>query len=330
MKIVGIGGGTGLPVLLAGLKEARLRGDSDFSITALVAVSDSGGSTGRLRDTLGIPAVGDLRKCLLALSESPAVLKAVCEHRFENVGELTGHSAGNLLLSALYQMTGDFDGMVRLARHLLQLKDLVLPCTNFAVTLCAEYSDGKVVRNESDIPKYGRPIQRVWLEPDRPSPAAGVLDAIAGADAIVFGPGSLYTSVIPNLLVSDIADAIHASAALKIYVCNLMTQAGETEQYSAADHLKTLQRYLPQGTVDVCIVNTRAAHPLVAERYGVTGAHMVREAMDEIRRLGVTPEPLDLLQEDKGKIRHDGLKLAQRIVALAHGQRELEVLCAES
>ncbi len=331
MKVVGIGGGTGLPVLLSGLKRLRQSGECDIRITAVVAVSDSGGSTGNLRAALGIPAMGDLRNCFIALAGSPLpVLKAVCRHRFHGIEGLSGHSMGNLILSALYQMAGDFDGMVRLANHLFQLKDRVLPGTSVPVTLCADFFDGSIVRGESAIPLKRMPIRRVWLDPERPLPAPGVLDAIAEADAIVFGPGSLYTSVIPSLLVAGVADAIHASSAVKIHVCNLMTQAGETGTYTAADHLRALTQYLPSGAVDVCVVNTRSAGPLLQKRYSQSGAQFVTASDDEIRRLGAVPQRADLLQENNTKIRHDGLALARLVVALGSRRREWEVLCAES
>src|SRR3954470_17836189 len=163
MNVVGIGGGTGLPVLLSGLKSIRQRSECDVQITALVAVSDSGGSSGEIRRALGNPAVGDLRNCFIALGDSQPVLKALSQHRFQAIDGLYGHSAGNRLLSALYQMAGDFDGMIRLASHLFQLRDQVLPSTNIPVTLCAEYFDGSAVRDEANIPLKRAPVKRVWL-----------------------------------------------------------------------------------------------------------------------------------------------------------------------
>lgn len=331
MKVVGVGGGTGLPVLLSGLKSLRQTGECDVDVTALVAVSDSGGSTGDLRSALGVPAMGDLRNCFIALGDSQQpVLKALCQHRFQGIDGLSGHSTGNLILSALYQMAGDFEGMVRLAADLFQLKDRVLPSTNVPVTLCADFFDGSSVRGEAKIPLKRMPIRRVWLEPENPLPAPGVLSAIAEADAIVFGPGSLYTSIIPNLLVADVAEAIHTSSAVKIYICNLMTQSGETETYTAADHLRALKKYLPPNTIDVCVMNTRSASALLEQRYSKSGAQFVTASGDEVRRLGVKPQHAELLQENRTKIRHDGLVLARSIVALASQRREWEVLCAES
>jgi len=330
MKVVGIGGGTGLPVLLGGLKALRQIQECDLEITALVTVCDSGGSSGDLRRALGIAAIGDLRNCLIALGDSQPVLKALCQHRFTAPDGLAGHSAGNILLAALYQMAGDFDHMVRLGNHLFQIKDNVLPITSESATLCAEYFDGTGVRGEANIPLKRAPIRKVWLDPEWPLPAPGVLRAIAEADLIVVGPGSLYTSIIPNLLIADVADAIHASEALKVYVCNLMTQPGETDGYTAADHLRALQSYLPAGTIDVCVLNSRSASPVLVERYLESGGALVRSSEDEIMRLGVKVETAELLEENGVKVRHDAQTLARLIARLAHRRREWEVLCAES
>jgi uncharacterized cofD-like protein len=330
MKVVGIGGGTGLPVLLSGLKTLRERREIDVDITAIVAVSDSGGSTGDLRRALGIPAVGDIRNCLVALGNCDPGFKELCQHRFQAIEGLSGHSAGNLLLAALYQMSGDFEGMVRLASNLFRTSDAVRPSTNAAVTLCAEYFDGTCIRGEANIPLKRAPIRKVWLDPECPLPADEIIPALAAADVIVLGPGSLYTSIIPNLLVADVADAIHASSAVKVYVCNLMTQTGETEEFSAADHLRTLQSYLPAHTIDVCVLNTRSARSQLAARYSKAGSRLVSGTADEILRLGVVPESAELLHEENIKIRHDGLALARLVAGLANGRKEWEVLCAES
>jgi uncharacterized cofD-like protein len=330
MNIVGIGGGTGLPVLLSGLKTLRNMGECDHRITALVAVSDSGGSSGQLRRALGIPAIGDIRNCFIALGDSQAVLKALCEHRFDKVDGLNGHSAGNLLLTGLYQMAGNFHGMVRLATELFQLRDTILPTTDAAVTLCADYLDGSSVRGESNIPLKRSPIRKVWLDPECPLPAPGVLEALAEADIIVLGPGSMFTSIVPNLLVADVADAIHASSALKVYVCNLMTQAGETEAFSAKDHLHAVQAYLPSHTIDVCLLNTGSASPLLLEKYMDAGSALVKGTPREIAALGIDVEPGEFLEAYNGKIRHDRLALARSIVDLANRKKEREVLCAES
>src|SRR5437867_3466712 len=239
MKIVGIGGGTGLPVLLKGLTELSYP-QTPLDLTAIVTVSDSGGSTGILRRAFNMPAMGDIRNCLISLAAKDSILTSVCQHRFENPEMFAGHSVGNVILSALYQMSGNFAAAVHQASNLLGLKGRVLPATEMPVTLCALYKDGTTARGESNIPRPGLPIGRVWLEPEDPPAAPGELEALQDADAIVMGPGSLYTSIIPNLLVAGVADVLKVSRAMEIYICNLMTQRGETEGFSAADNLRVL------------------------------------------------------------------------------------------
>jgi len=318
MRIVGIGGGTGLPVLLTGLKELS-EADDQLDITAIVNVTDSGGSTGVLREAFEMPAMGDVRKCIVALAPAGSVLTSVCRHRFENPDGLAGHSFGNLFLSALYQMSGSFTWAVRQACRLLQLNGRVLPATERPVTLCAGYEDGGIARGESNIPQIGRRIQRVWLDPASPPAASGVFDAIEQADAIVFGPGSLYTSIIPNLLVANVLEAVYKSNAVKIYVINLMTQPGETDGYSAADHLRAMLEYTP---IDLCVLNSARVGMKVAQRYLKFGSAIVPgtpEDEDEIRRSGVVPIMSSLLNDGGVKARHDPTSLANLVVSLSHG-----------
>ena len=333
MKIVGIGGGTGLPVLLKGLTEISDRHDP-LDLTAIVTVSDSGGSTGVLRQAFNMPAMGDIRKCLISLAGDDSVLTSLCEHRFDNPENFAGHSVGNLILSALYQMSGNFAAAVRQASDLLRLNGRVLPATEVPVTLCALYENGMIAQGESEIPKPGMPISRVWLEPEDPLPAPGVLEALGSADAIVIGPGSLYTSIIPNLLVGRIADAVQSSRAIKIYICNLMTEAGETDGYSAADHVRALLEYLPSGSpIDVCVLNSSAVGRTVAQRYLTFGSDMVTgtpEDEDQIRRSGVVPVAAPLLKDGEVKARHDPATLARLVVSLAHGFAGAhEIICSQ-
>lgn len=350
MRIAAIGGGTGLPVLLSGLKELRDAGEP-LDITAIVTVADNGGSTGALRDAFKMPAMGDIRKCMIAMASEDSVLTSVCRHRFENPDGFAGHSLGNLILSALYQMSGDFVDAVRQAGELLNLRGRVLPSTTRAVTLCAMYEDGGFARGEANIPQPDRRIQQVWLEPAQsmsnetldgqplprtagpimPPAAPGVLEALLEADAIVIGPGSLYTSIIPNLLVGGIADAIRESSAIKIYISNLMTQPGETDGYSAFDHLRRLWDYLT--AIDVCVLNSTAPGTGVAERYMKTGSEIVYgtpEDEDEIRRMGVIPVAAPLLKEGEVKARHDSAVLARLVLSLARGLAgPHEIICSE-
>ena len=343
MRIVGIGGGTGLPVLLRGLTEIGDR-QTPLDLTAIVTVSDSGGSTGILRQAFNMPAVGDIRNCLISLAAKESILTSVCQHRFENPEYFAGHSVGNLILSALYQMSGNFAVAVRQASELLELKGRVLPATETPVTLCALYEDGTTAEGESNIPKPGIRISRVWLEPDDASPAPGVLDALESADAIVIGPGSLYTSIIPNLLVGGVAHALKSSRAIKIYICNLMTQPGETTGYSAADHVRALLDYLPppsgrgpgeglRSSIDVCLLNSSTVGTAVAQRYLESGSEIVcggSEEEDQIRRSGVVPVAAPLLRDGQVKARHDPATLARLVVSLARGFAGVhEIICGQ-
>jgi uncharacterized cofD-like protein len=343
MRIVGIGGGTGLPVLLRGLSEIG-DGQTPLDLTAIVTVSDSGGSTGILRQAFNMPAMGDIRNCLMSLASKDSILTSVCQHRFEHPENFAGHSVGNLILSALYQMSGNFAAAVRQAAELLELKGQVLPATETPLTLCALYEDGTTTEGESNIPKAGVRISRVWLEPDDPSPAPGVLDALETADAIVIGPGSLYTSIIPNLLVGGVADALKSSRAIKIYICNLMTQPGETTGYSAADHVRALLDYLPspsgrgqdegfRSSIDVCLLNSSTVGTTVAQRYLESGSEIVcggSEDEDQIRRSGVVPVAAPLLRDGQVKARHDPATLARLVVSLARGFAGVhEIVCSQ-
>ena len=334
MNIVGIGGGTGLPVLLRGLKELRERngdGDDPVTTTAIVCVSDDGGSSGALRRAFGIPAVGDLRNCLVALADGNPSLREVFQYRLRGISGFDGHTIGNLIVAALSARAGNVRHAIQLASEFLDLKGRVLPATEMSVTLCAEFFDGGVARGETCIVgRHGR-IRRLWLAPhteedEKVFPAPGVIDAIQNADALVFGPGSLYTSIIPCLLPDGIAEAIRGSAALKVLVCNLMTQPGETDLYSAADHVSALQEYVGCSGIDLCLLNARPPAPPVADSYAARGAEPVRYRDEELKALGVTPIAIDLLDLAEPELRHDPLQLARWIVALTRAcQRAREM-----
>ena len=332
MKIVGIGGGTGLPVLLKGLTEISDE-RNPLDVSAIVTVSDSGGSTGVLRQAFNMPAMGDIRKCLVSLAGDDSVLTSLYQHRFENPENFAGHSVGNLILTALYQMSGNFTDAVRQASDLLGLSGKVLPATEVPVTLCALHENGTIAQGESDVPKPGMRISRVWLEPEDPLPAPGVLETLESADAIVIGPGSLYTSIIPNLLVGRIASAIKASPGIKIYICNLMTQAGETDGYSATDHVRALLEYLPASSIDVCVLNSSPVGRPVANRYLKFGSEIVTvmpEDEDQIRKSGVVPVAAPLLKDGEVKARHDPAMLARLVVSLARGfAGAQEIICSQ-
>jgi uncharacterized cofD-like protein len=319
MNVVGIGGGTGLPALLRGLKQLRDRGADGadrVSATGLVCVSDDGGSSGFLRRALGIPAVGDLRNCMVALSSGNPLWLDVFQYRLGGIDGLDGHPLGNLIVAALSERSGNLLNAVQLASQFLDLQGSVLPSTEVCARLCAEFQDGSTARGETRITAIRKPIRRVWLEPNDAPPAAGVLDAIAAADAIVFGPGSLHTSIIPNLLPHGIAAAIQDSVALKILVCNLMTQPGETDGYSASEHVAMLQEYIGPRGIQICLLNSRPISESSVIQYRAAGAIPVREDDDAVEQRGVVPVRMDLLAEGEWEIRHDPMKLARWVVAL--------------
>jgi len=311
LRIVGIGGGTGLPVLLSGLaKESRVE------LSAVVTVADDGGSSGRLRSSMGVPAIGDLRNCLVALSGNQSTLADLFQHRFSAGDGLDGHALGNLIVAALFQRTGSLQEAIEIASRLLPLKGQALPSTETLTTLCALLDDGSVVRGESRIPEAGRQIRRVWLEPSDPPASRGVLEALAAADAIVLAPGSLYTSLMPNLLVSGVAAAIRKSPAVKILVCNLLTEPGETAGFSAADHLRAVEKRLGRDVVNYCVVNsaTERARKFQGRR---PGWEPVACDPDRILALGAVPIEVDLLSTRGARLHHDPARLARVVETIA-------------
>jgi uncharacterized cofD-like protein len=314
LRITGIGGGTGLPVLLRGLVQ-----EEHVDITAIVAVSDNGGSSGRLRKSFDMPAVGDLRNCLVALAEHGSTLAGLFQHRFSG-SCLEGHALGNLIVAALHQQTGNLQHALEIARQLLALNGRVLAVTEIPIMLSARFADGSMVHGESEITAANKRVERISLEPDNPAASAGVLEAIHLADAIVLGPGSLYTSVLPNLLVAGVAGAIQRSNAIKILLCNLMTQPGETDQFSASDHLWAVESYLGGGAIDMCVVNS-ASESALAKQYLEAGSAFVASDPQQIRRMGSIPIEADLLTTDEGKLRHHSQKLAHLVVSIARASK---------
>jgi uncharacterized cofD-like protein len=321
LKIVAIGGGTGLSTLLAGLK--RLVGATDSrttwleSLSAIVAVSDDGGSSGRLRDELQILPPGDIRNCMVALSEDSTLLSRLFQYRFRGNGELGGHSFGNLFLAALTEVTGDFVEAVRLSSEVLASKGRIYPATINDVRLVAELEDGSEVRGETLITASRVPIHRLRLEPEHCLPLPEALAAIRTADVITVGPGSLYTSILPPLLVSRVAQAIGQTNAVKIFICNLMTQPGETDGYTARQHLETVKNYAPEMVFDYVVVNNHPVSEEQAARYSADGAiqigmtdHLLEKTLGEETEI----VRADLLDEGE-KVRHNPEKLARVVIA---------------
>lgn len=324
LNLVTLGGGTGLSTLLAGLK--CLVSDSPAAdlwisnLSAIVTVSDDGGSSGRLREELQMLPPGDIRNCMIALSEDSTLLSRLFRYRFRGNGELGGHSFGNLFLAALTEVTGDFTEAVRLSSEVLASKGHIFPATISDVRLVAELADGSVVRGETQISASRVSIRRLRLEPEHCLPLPQVLKAIRAADVITVGPGSLYTSILPNLLVARVASAIGETNATKIFICNLMTQPGETDNYTARQHLETVKSYAPEIRFDFVIVNDRRITKEQAERYALEGAHQIGIDDDADESLaGVFDSSTVVIRtnllEDGEKVRHDSALLAQVVLA---------------
>ncbi|HUQ34366.1 MAG TPA: uridine diphosphate-N-acetylglucosamine-binding protein YvcK [Pyrinomonadaceae bacterium] len=327
LKLVAIGGGTGLSTLLAGLK--RLVGASDGggvwleTLSAIVTVSDDGGSSGRLREELQMLPPGDIRNCMVALSEDSTLLSRLFRYRFRGSGGLGGHSFGNLFLAALTEVTGDFVEAVRLSSEVLASKGRIYPATINDVRLVAELEDSTEVRGETQITASRTPIRRLRLEPEQCLPLPEALAAIRTADAITIGPGSLYTSILPNLLVARVADAIGQARAIKIFICNLMTQPGETDGYTARRHLETVKKYAPEIVFDYVILNDHLISPEQAELYAADGAHQIgmQDHMFERAFSAETEVVRTDLLDDGEKVRHNPDKLARVVLACCEQAR---------
>ena len=321
INLVAIGGGTGLSALLAGLKRRVGRQDDEGicidNLAAIVTVSDDGGSSGRLRDELQMLPPGDIRNCMIALSEDSTLLSRLFRYRFRGDGDLGGHSFGNLFLAALTEVTGDFVEAVRLSSEVLASKGHIYPATINDVHLVAELEDGSVVRGETQITGTKSSIRSLRLEPEKCLPLPGALAAIRQAHVITIGPGSLYTSILPNLLVARMAHAIGASDATKIFICNLMTQPGETDGYTALQHLEVVKQYAPDIHFDFVIVNSRRVSEDQRQRYAAEGAYQIGVGEDDLRKpVNGDTEVIwaDLLDEGE-MARHDSDKLASVVLA---------------
>lgn len=301
-RIVAIGGGTGLSTLVRGLKRFT------SNLTAIVTVTDDGGSSGRLIGELGMPPPGDIRNVLVALADEETLMADLLQYRFDR-GSLQGHTLGNLLIGALNEMTGDFERAVAESSRVLAVRGRVLPATAERVQLVATMADGTQVAGETAITAARGVIRRLSLQPEAPRPVAAALEAIAEADIIVLGPGSLYTSVMPHLLIPALRDAIMQSPALTFYVVNVMTQPGETDGYDAADHVRALIEHARPGIIDVALVNTATVDPQRAAPYHAQGATLVAPVLDKVQALGVRPLPVDVVSASD-LVRHDPERLA--------------------
>jgi uncharacterized cofD-like protein len=329
LRIVSIGGGTGLSTLLSGLKKHAKGaagepqpGDPVIEIVAIVTVSDDGGSSGRLRREFDILPPGDIRNCMTALSEDEDLLSQLFNYRFVSGRGLKGHSFGNLFLTAMHQITGDFSRAVRLSSEILAIRGRIFPATAANVTLDAVLADGSTVRGESKISRSRQPIKCVRLRPDECEPLPETLAAIENADLITFGPGSLYTSVIPNLLVNGIPEAIQRSPAMKIYFVNLMWQPGETMHYSASQHLQAIHAHAACPLIDCVVLNSAPIPPALLSKYGRALVEPVENDLAKLDDIGVKVVTADLLgSADSGKVRHNPAALAEVVIDLASRSR---------
>jgi uncharacterized cofD-like protein len=303
-RIVIIGGGTGLPVLLRGLKQYPV------DITAIVTVADDGGSSGRLREDLHIPPPGDIRNVLAALSDVEPLIEEMFQHRFKTSNELSGHSLGNLILAAMTSITGNFVHAIQEMGKVLNVRGKVLPAAIQSIVLNAEMEDGTIVSGESKIPYSGKKIRKVFLTPDDITPLPETLLAIKKADLIILGPGSLYTSILPNLLVPMLGEEVCRSFAKKVYICNLMTQAGETLDYTASDHVKALYEHMDQAFIHTILVNNEEIPHDVQLRYKEELANPVQYDLDNLFELGLEIVHADIAIQEKGALRHDPKKVA--------------------
>jgi len=313
MKVTAIGGGTGLSSLLRALKKLVKEGVIT-ELTAIVTVADSGGSTGRLRKDYNIPAPGDIRNCIVALAETEELLKELFQYRFED-GELRGHAFGNIFLTALTKVTGNFLDSVRYSCRILNTLGDILPSTVENVHLVAEVEDGTVIKGEDKIPKYARKnrkkIQKIWLEPSEVSAPIDTVQAILDADYIIVGPGSFYTSIIPNFLIEDIKEAYRQSRAKKIFVINAMTQPGETDGFTAFDHVRRFVEITGLDYPHMAIVNTRMPYYRLLQKYLREGQEPVVPDVANFAKNDIQVFAEDLIGEDDNFIKHSPSKVAQ-------------------
>lgn len=314
-KIVVIGGGHGLGTLLMGLKECTT------NLIAVVTVADSGGSTGRLREEFDVQAPGDIRNCIVSLADAPSLMGELFQFRFSKDSELKGHNFGNLFITAMTQLTGDFKKAVEESSKVLAIRGKVIPSTLDKVTLVAEYEDGSTVAGEAQIPEKELPIKKVHLELKNREHSREIkatleaIEAIKAADIVVVGPGSLYTSILPNLVIKGISRALAESSAVKVYVCNVMTQHGETDNYTASGHLKALISHTNPRIIEYCIINNTTPKEEMLAKYRQEKAFPIKSDSAEIKRMGYKPVEGNIISTIDF-VRHDPEKLARIIVEL--------------
>jgi uncharacterized cofD-like protein len=303
-----------LSVLLHGVKEYT------SNITAVVTVADDGGSSGRLRQQFDIVAPGDIRNCLVALANEETMMRELFQYRFEKDTEFSGHSFGNLFITAMTRVTGDFEKAVKESSKVLSIRGRVLPSTLEKVILIAEHEDGRTTEGEAQIPKTGSPIKKIFLRPVDASAAPDAIRAIQEAELIILGPGSLYTSIIPNLLIKEIRDAVVNAEVSKIYVCNIMTQPGETDGFKASDHVTELVKHTHPKILDACVVNVGKIPEAMRQKYAREYSIPVVDDVSVIQDLGYGVIGEDLVSATD-LVRHDANKLARIIAGLLNLER---------
>lgn len=308
-RIVAVGGGTGLSILLSGLK------NYSSNISAVVTVADNGGSSGRLRQQFDVLPPGDIRNCLVALADAPTLMRDLFQFRFDGNSELAGHSFGNLFLTVMTRLTGDFEKAIKEVSKVLALRGRVIPSTLEDVTLVADFNDGSTVCGEEQIPRARKAINRVRLSAEHPAATQDALNAIKQAQIIILGPGSLYTSIIPNLLIKEITHEIAKSEALKVYVCNVMTQPGETDGYTVSDHISALVKHSHPRILDYCLVNNGEVPADVLRRYSKDKSLLVVNDRKKAEGLGYRVVEEDFSMIVDGVVRHDSEKLAKIILS---------------
>lgn len=313
-RLVAIGGGTGLSTLLHGLKEYT------GNISAIVTVADDGGSSGRLREELDVLPPGDIRNCLVALADTEPLMEKLFQFRFNDGKDLKGHNFGNLFISAMCKVTGDFEQAVKASSKVLAIRGNVIPATLSKVVLKARYKDGTEIVGESKIPEKRSPIEKMEIKPHDCRPTVEALQAIKKADAVILGPGSLYTSVMPNLLIPGMCDAINSSKAIKIYVCNVMTQPGETDAYTATEHLRTILTHTTLKKVDYCIVNIGKIPKALLEKYKNENAYPVGVDKKQLETLDCQVIEGDVINT-RDYVRHDPRKLARIIIDMVSSSK---------
>src|SRR5699024_4078480 len=310
-RLVIIGGGTGMPVLLRGLKNFPVQ------LAALVTVADDGGSSGKLRNEMSIPAPGDIRNVIAALSDVEPMLIQLFQHRFSIGNGLSGHSLGNMLLAAMTSVTGDFYTGIKEISRVLNVKGNIYPISNESISLHAEMDDGEIIVGESNIPRAKKKIKRVFLKPDDIRPLPNAVEAIANADVVIISPGSLYTSILPNIIIPGIIDVMKDTQAKIVYVCNVMTQEGKTTGYTASDHVQAIDEHLGQRIVDSIVVHNEPIRKKVRDRYAKENAQPVEYDKERLLDMGLQIIEGDIIDDTSAVLRHDTEKISRLLYSIA-------------